>query len=422
MPLNPGDILFVGWDSDNEDVAFINTVDLEEGEVIYFTDDEWDGTQFNGSEQLFEWVVPAGGIEQGTVITIDMENGPASATFSSGGAVDYIRGGGLLAQGNEMMWAFQGTRVGDDVTPTNFVAVIGNEDNGNFNQSPELSGTGLTTSNGAVIIDGDEDYMEWTGDTGLSDPVQRQDLIDSILDLSNWDTADGGGNNNPNGTGFDVDIQNVVCFASGSRLLTPRGSVPVENLNIGDLVQTLDGRSVPIRWIGQRKISGSEIYVSSRLRPVRITAGALAPGLPHRDLLVSRQHRILVSSKIARRMFGQDEVLVPAIKLTSLPGIFVDLSVAEVTYFHILCDRHEVVLAEGAPAETLLTGPEALKSVDDDARREIEELIFRQVLPDESPRTALPTPPLRQQKQLIARHRKNGVPPLSLYRPSARLN
>ena len=140
MPLQPGDLLFVGWDSDNEGIAFITTVPLAAGEVIYFTDDEWNGSSFNGSEQLFEWTVPAGGVGIGTVVEIAMTSGPADATFSEGGTVDYIRGGGKLAQGNEMFWAFQGTRVGDTVTPTDFIGVIANEADGNNNQTPNLSG------------------------------------------------------------------------------------------------------------------------------------------------------------------------------------------------------------------------------------------------------------------------------------------
>ena len=49
--------------------------------------------------------------------------------------------------------------------------------------------------------------------------------------------------------------------------------------------------------------------------------GALGNGLPRRDLLVSRQHRMLVRSSIAGRMFGDKEVLVAAHHLTALPGV-----------------------------------------------------------------------------------------------------
>ena len=242
MQLSPGDLMFVGWDADSEDVAFVATSNIAAGEIIYFTDDEWNGSNFLGSEQLFEWTVPAGGVSAGTVVSIDMQPSPgATATFSAGGDVDYIRGGGQLATSNEMLWAFQGDRVGNNVTPTDFVAVIANEADGGNTQTPNLSGTGLTTSNGAIIIDGDEDYMEFTADDTLPSPVTRSALIEAISDTSNWTTADGSGNSNPNpGGGFDVDVPTVVCFARGTRIETIRGPRCIEELTAGDLIQTLD--------------------------------------------------------------------------------------------------------------------------------------------------------------------------------------
>lgn len=107
MALNPGDLLFVGWDSDNDDISFITTTDIAAGEIIYFTDDEWNGSSFFGSEQLMEWTVPVGGISAGTVVTIDMDDPSNTASIDAGGALDYIRGGYQIAQVNEMFWAFQ---------------------------------------------------------------------------------------------------------------------------------------------------------------------------------------------------------------------------------------------------------------------------------------------------------------------------
>ncbi|CUK04093.1 hypothetical protein PH7735_02740 [Shimia thalassica] len=200
--LNPGDIIFVGWDGDHDDVAFVTTVDVPAGEVIYFTDSEWNGSSFNNGEQLIEWVVPAGGIAAGSLMTLDMDNSTNSAQVIEGGdlsgptsgTIDYIQGGGNLAPVNEMMWAFQGTRVGDDVTAENFISVIGNEADGGNNATPNLSNTGLTSDNGAIIIDGDHDYMVFDGFDALPDPLTGQGVIDAVSDTSNW-TVDGGGRN-----------------------------------------------------------------------------------------------------------------------------------------------------------------------------------------------------------------------------------
>ncbi len=92
-------------------------------------------------------------------------------------------------------------------------------------------------------------------------------------------------------------------------------------------------------------------------------AGALGPGHPARPLVVSPQHRILVRSAIAQRMFGSAEVLVAAKQLLSLDGIDVAQDLETVEYFHILFDRHEIVFAKGTETESLYTGPQALRGI-----------------------------------------------------------
>ncbi|PZX04024.1 Hint domain-containing protein [Celeribacter halophilus] len=108
------------------------------------------------------------------------------------------------------------------------------------------------------------------------------------------------------------------------------------------------------------------------------------------------------------------EVLIPAIKLTMLPGIHVDESVTDIQYFHFLLDQHEVVFSEGAPTESLYTGPEALKSVPPAARQEI--LLLFPELENMSYRTkpARHIPEKgKQMEQLIRRHIANERPLLS---------
>ncbi|PRY75035.1 Hint domain-containing protein [Yoonia maritima] len=312
-----------------------------------------------------------------------------------------------------MFWAFQGTRDGNAITPTNYVAVIGNEADGSNTQTPNLTGTGLTTSNGAVIIDGDEDYMEWTADGTL--PIQQEDLIASILDLDNWTTADGTGVQNTGG-GFNVETQNIVCFARGTKISSCEGAIEIEKLRVGQKIVTLAAGAAKIRWIGVIKLSRADLAANPKLRPVRIRAGALGKELPKQDLLVSRQHRILFSSKVAERMFGLRDVLIPAVRLTNLPDIFIDETIDSISYYHILCDDHQVVFAEGAPAETLFLGKEAAHSLSIDAQEEIETL-FPGLVGQQCPTSAAQMiVDLPRQNRLIARHIKNNKPLLETYR------
>jgi len=209
----------------------------------------------------------------------------------------------------------------------------------------------------------------------------------------------------------NVPTEVVVCFAQGTLIETSAGDVPVENLKVGDKIRTLDNGFQDIRWAGVMTIEPLALLQNPKLRPIRITAGALGNGLPRRDLLVSRQHRILVSSRIAERIFGMQEVLVPAIKLTELPGIHVDEAVTQVSYHHFLFEQHEVVFSEGAASESLFTGPEALKSVPVAARNEILSLFPELAAKTYDARPARYIPVRgKDVKQLVRRHIANAQP------------
>ena len=216
---------------------------------------------------------------------------------------------------------------------------------------------------------------------------------------------------------LDVSDLGPPCFTTGTLIATPDGDVEVQSLTPGDRVLDINGNAIAVELVLTRAYDLRQLSENENLRPVRITAGALGLGLPRRDLLVSRQHRMLVSSKITRRMFGADAVLTPAIKLTELPGIYVDHSVTSVSYVHLLFDTHKVIFAENAPSESLYTGPEALKSVSDAARTEILTMFPEVAELDYRPEPALPIPAGKLQKALVARHAKNGKPMLELFAP-----
>lgn len=204
------------------------------------------------------------------------------------------------------------------------------------------------------------------------------------------------------------DAPEFICFRKGTLILTERGEVAVEDLRPGDGVLTRDHGHQPLRWIGSKPLSAEVLHLFEKLRPVRIGAGALGAGLPARDLYVSQQHRILVDSKIAERMFGDSEVLIAAKHLTGVEGIAIDDSAAETEYFHLLFDRHEIIHAEGAQTESLFTGAEALKAVDPAARAEIMAL-FPELLSDG--RAHPPARRLgsgREGRQLARRHAAQG--------------
>ncbi len=163
----------------------------------------------------------------------------------------------------------------------------------------------------------------------------------------------------------------VVCFAQGMQILTNRGQVAVENLNVGDLVVTRDNGCQKVRWIGRKELSRSDLEVHPHIAPIRISAGALGPNNPEVDLVVSPQHRVLVMDIQAELLFGSSELLAPAKGLLARDGVAEVEDAESVCYYHILFDQHEVVNAQGAWTESFHPGSFGLGALDEKPRAEL---------------------------------------------------
>ena len=155
----------------------------------------------------------------------------------------------------------------------------------------------------------------------------------------------------------------IICFCDGTAIETDTGPVPVEALKPGDLVMTRDRGLQPLRWVGRKRFDSLALTRHRQLRPVRFRAGSLGNGLPYSDLMVSRQHRMLVGGWRAELFFGVPEVLAPAIGMVNEVDIFVDSEAASVTYYHLLFDHHEIVTANGVASESLHSGEMAMMAV-----------------------------------------------------------
>lgn len=204
----------------------------------------------------------------------------------------------------------------------------------------------------------------------------------------------------------------VPCFTTGVRIRTPQGNVAVENLRKGDWVTTLDNQSQRIAWIGRKNLSPQYLHLHPNLSPICISSGSLADKTPTRDLIVSPQHCLLLGSKIIQRVTGEDEVLVPAVKLLGLPGVSRVHSRLGVQYFHFACQSHELIWANGTPAETLFLGPQVRSTLSQISAPEFEK-IFGVRHQHHMPMMKQPARPILRKSQrvshLIARHRKNQM-------------
>lgn len=205
----------------------------------------------------------------------------------------------------------------------------------------------------------------------------------------------------------------IVCFEESVRIATPSGSVAAGQLEVGDEVITKDSGVRQIRWVGRKQLGPAELRGNPQLLPVRISAGALGAGLPQADLVVSPQHRVLVTSRIASKLFSSEGVLVAAKHLLDLPGVTVE-QVDQITYVHFAFDQHEIVYAEGAPSESFYPGATGLAALDGEAKAELLALFpaLAQGLAEIPCARRLLTG--KEGRDLAKRHRKNGVSLLSL--------
>lgn len=137
--------------------------------------------------------------------------------------------------------------------------------------------------------------------------------------------------------------QGAICFATGTRIATARGEVAVEDLRVGELMVTAHGGAAlqPVVWLGHTRTNVARHPDRAKVAPVLIKAGALADGVPHRDLRVSPDHAMFL-----------DGHLVPAKQLVNGTSIVQELWCPEVTYWHVELPAHGLLVSEGAVSES----------------------------------------------------------------------
>ncbi|RCW85301.1 Hint domain-containing protein [Phyllobacterium bourgognense] len=155
-----------------------------------------------------------------------------------------------------------------------------------------------------------------------------------------WWGKPGGGNGNSKGGGGGNN-----CFLRGTSIMTPTGETPIEELGIGDLVETVRGETLAIKWIGRRLYKTSGSSWPENVMPIRVSRQALDQRTPHKDLYLSPDHALFIDGVLIRvKELVNGISIVPA-----LPA-----GQENIEYFQIVLDTHEVILADGAPAETFL--------------------------------------------------------------------
>ena len=231
----------------------------------------------------------------------------------------------------------------------------------------------IVGGNAGDYVDGNEggsdfDTLDLTG-TGpfhiVYDPLNHENGTVNFLDPTDHHIT---------GSLTFKNIENVIpCFTPGTLIATPRGEVPVETLRAGDRIITRDNGMQEIRWVGQRDLSWADLSAAPHLKPILIRQGSLGNGLPERDMMVSPNHRVLVANDRTALYFDEHEVLVAAKHLAGGKGVH-SVDAAGTSYIHFMCDRHEVVLSNGAWTESFQPGDLTLKGMGNAQRSEIYDL------------------------------------------------
>ena len=297
------------------------------------------------------------GFPDGAIIVVDYDKATGNGELTPGSNItgltvyaseaDYLAGNVLYDYSGTADLAGGPAGIGDTFLTFDGAGLVSSDPN-----APDLGGVFL--SPGSNVTDQIGSFT-----------VDRQTDVDLDGDGKIRGVPENG--NNQYFTGLSDVV--YICFGAGTSILTPEGLRLVEEIREGDRVVTRDNGIQTVRWAGSRHLP-SIGHLAAASRPVRVAAGALGNGLPERDLVLSPNHRVLLTGAKVELLYGETEVLAAAKSLTHLPGISQPVA-ASVTYHHFLFDRHEVVLSNGAWTESFLPGPVGLDTIEAAQRDEI---------------------------------------------------
>ena len=219
-------------------------------------------------------------------------------------------------------------RIGDNLIPGNF----------GFSGTFDVTG-GVVTANNVLlsIDDSDLDLIDLAFNGTLNTTTNVNALTNSGQSAAVSDDIGVTGNTDgPSGATFE-------CFLPGTHILTEQGEVTVENLQIGDNIQTAEGELEPIKWIGKQTVEVDQVENPLRGYPVLIKAGALGNNLPHQDLYISPDHSLFIEG-----------LLINAGALVNDLSIIKTKPTETFTYYHVELENHALLVAEGTAAESYL--------------------------------------------------------------------
>jgi hypothetical protein len=306
----------------------------------------------DGVDVTLNATVGAGVLQANTVSAVNGANVVVSgvAGVTAANAITYnIGAGSSLQYGGELLdvSVAENTKINFDANGTGALKVIMPTVNLNLSSFPTISGLkngdqliveksnliGPNTVGNNVVFNEATGVLQVQSVSGGPLPITTNLASFQITDY-------------PAGATFSIDGSGNItfaCYLRGTLIATAEGEKRVEEIQAGDRLRTARGGIATVKWVGHRKLNSSRIKASDAIRayPVRFAAGSLGPNVPKRDLYVSPGHHMYFDGK-----------LVPAMLLVNGQTVTQEFSRTSFEYFHIELDQFDILIAEGAAAES----------------------------------------------------------------------
>ena len=166
----------------------------------------------------------------------------------------------------------------------------------------------------------------------------------------------------------ETGLAELLCisFGQGTMITLANGrQCPIEAVQAGQMLLTRDHGPQPVRWIGKATLRAVGVFA-----PVVITAGTLGNA---GDLIVSQHHRMFLYQRDRRAGLATSELLVQAKHLVNGERVFLREG-GYINYFSIVFDRHEIIYAEGIPAESLMVNEATLHRLPAELSEDVKRL------------------------------------------------
>ncbi|MEM6325204.1 MAG: Hint domain-containing protein, partial [Pseudomonadota bacterium] len=178
------------------------------------------------------------------------------------------------------------------VIPPGGVLTVGHSSIPGLDQNPSDSVFASTPFQSLILVqDSVVDNLGQVGGTNLGTDVVYEGLTSRAPDpdfnsnnLGDFSQTSGFSNNS---------LGTAVCFATGTQIATPDGSIAVEDLVIGDLIRNAEGGAMPVRWIGLQTLV--KRFAGDAARLVRVAAGALGA---EQDLYLTADHGLVLDGYV----------------------------------------------------------------------------------------------------------------------------